>query len=131
MENNQQNKIDDVLEIVSYIKDNAASRADLSEVKGDLSDLGKKVGSIEAKMATKEDIGRLSLEIVNIKETMVTKDELHEIDEKFNKLIDSIDRLTKKVDDYLQETVSASRALKRHENWIQQLAAKLEIKLEY
>ncbi|HDQ23066.1 MAG TPA: hypothetical protein ENN28_03815 [Candidatus Uhrbacteria bacterium] len=124
-------------EDIQNLKEAFATKNEIKELieplatKASLSNLSIEIVNIKEIMATKEDIGRLSFEIVNIRETMATKDEVREIDEKFNKLIDSIDRLTKKVDDYFQETVSTTRALKRHEKWIQQLAAKLDIKLEY
>jgi hypothetical protein len=37
----------------------------------------------------------------------------------------------KKANDYYQEMVMMNQKLNRHERWIQQLAEKLEIKLEY
>jgi len=37
----------------------------------------------------------------------------------------------KKTEDNYQEMVMMNQKLNRHEKWIQQLAAKLEIKLEY
>jgi hypothetical protein len=45
--------------------------------------------------------------------------------------VESIDKYAKKVDDYYQEVVSMNSKLNRHEKWIQQLANKLDIKLEY
>lgn len=37
----------------------------------------------------------------------------------------------KKIEDDYQEMVMMNQKLKRHEKWIQQIADKLEIKLEY
>jgi len=48
-----------------------------------------------------------------------------------NNLINAVDAYAKKADEYFQEMVMFSYQLKRHEKWIQQIAEKLGIKLEY
>lgn len=107
MEKNQQNKIDDVLEIVTYIKDNAASKDDLKP------------------LATKEEVAGLKNEVAKV------KTEVKNIDGKLNNLINSVDRLVKHLEDIKTEQTAMNKAIKRHENWIQQLADKLDVKLEY
>jgi DNA repair ATPase RecN len=89
------------------------------------------IQKLKETIATKEDISRLSIEIVNIKDTMATKDDLEGLKEQFSRLVESIDNYAKKVDDYYQEMVAMNSKLNRHEKWIQQIADKLEIKLEY
>ncbi len=48
-----------------------------------------------------------------------------------NNLLNVIDTYAKKADAYFQEMVMFSHQMKRHEKWIQQIADKLGIKLEY
>ena len=43
----------------------------------------------------------------------------------------SVDSYAKRADAYFQEMVALSHKVDRHEKWIQQLAEKLGIKLEY
>jgi len=51
--------------------------------------------------------------------------------EDFNKLLTAVDAYAKKADAYFQEMVMLSHKVDRNEKWIQQLANKLGIKLEY
>ncbi len=60
------------------------------------------------------------------------------IDERFdeikNDFVDlqtSVDAYAKKADTYFQEMLMLAQKIDRHEKWIQQLAQKLGIKLEY
>ena len=60
------------------------------------------------------------------------------IDEKFDEMkkdfVDlqtSVDAYAKKADAYFQEMLMLSHKVDRHEKWIQQLAEKLGVKLEY
>jgi uncharacterized coiled-coil DUF342 family protein len=60
------------------------------------------------------------------------------IDQKFDEMkqgfVDlqtSVDAYAKRADAYFQEMVALSHKVDRHEKWIQQLAQKLGIKLEY
>lgn len=54
-----------------------------------------------------------------------------EYKEEFNKLLTSVDAYAKKADDYFQEMTMLTGKLNRHEKWIQQIAEKLGLKLEY
>jgi hypothetical protein len=99
MENQEQN-VKDILEVVNFIKDNAASKEDLSLVK---LDLDKVKGKIE-ELPTRED---------------------------FSKLQESVDSYAHKADIYFQEMAVLNNKVNRHERWIEQMAAKLEMKLEY
>ena len=51
--------------------------------------------------------------------------------EDFNNLLNAVDAYAKKADTYFQEMVALSHKIDRHEKWIQQLADKLGVKLEY
>jgi len=51
--------------------------------------------------------------------------------EDFSNLLSSVDAYAKRADDYFQEMVMLAHKIDRHEKWIQQLADKLDVKLEY
>lgn len=77
------------------------------------------------------DFSNLSLEIVDIKEVMATKEDFKRLEGKFDDLLTSVDNYAKKANDYYQEMVMMNQKLNRHEKWILQIADKLNIKLEY
>jgi len=54
-----------------------------------------------------------------------------EIKKDFINLQTSVDAYAKRADAYFQEMVALSHKINRHEKWIQQIAEKLGIKLEY
>jgi len=66
-----------------------------------------------------------------------TKDDLKEAvrnlstKDDFNNLLNAVDAYAKKADTYFQEMVMLSHKVDRHEKWIQQVAEKLDLKLEY
>lgn len=51
--------------------------------------------------------------------------------EDFNNLLASVDAYAKKADSYFQEMVMLSHKVDRHEKWIQQIAEKIGVRLEY
>ncbi|MDD4989992.1 MAG: hypothetical protein PHW31_01635 [Candidatus Pacebacteria bacterium] len=67
--------------------------------------------------ATKEDLQE-------VKKEMATKDNA-------NQLLTSVDAYAHKADAFFQEMVALSHQYNRHEKWIQMLAEKLGVKLEY
>jgi len=67
--------------------------------------------------ATKEDLKKAV-------KNLSTKDD-------FNNLLNAVDGYAKKADTYFQEMVMLSHKVDRHEKWIQQVAEKLNLKLEY
>ncbi len=81
-------------------------------------------------MLTDEDIKKL-IEVFATREEVATKRNLEEIRQDFARLKTSVDAYAKKADDYFQEMVALSHKVDRHEKWIQQIAEKLGIKLEY
>ena len=60
----------------------------------------------------------------NLQETKTDKSD-------FNNLLNAVDAYAKKADAYFQEMVMLSHKIERHEKWFQQIADKLQIKLEY
>ena len=87
---------------------------------------------------TKEDLElAFSEHTAKEMEIFATKEDLEEAvkdiptKEDFNKLLTAIDSYAKKADTYFQEMVMLSHKVDRNEKWIQQLADKLRIKLEY
>ena len=123
----QAKNLKDILEIVNFIKDNAASKedlaevkSDLAEVKGDLAGVKGDLARVKVNMATKEDLNELK-ELINERPTR----------EDFSKLQESVDNYAKKANDYFQEMTVLSHKVNRHEEWLQSLANKLEMNLEY
>jgi len=87
---------------------------------------------------TKEDLElTFSQHTTKVMEIFATKEDLKEAvknlstKEDFNKLLTAVDSYAKKADTYFQEMVMLSHKVDRNEKWIQQLADKLGIKLEY
>ena len=70
-------------------------------------------------------------------EVFATRDEMKEMvaglvtKEQFLNLQSAVDSYAKRADAYFQEMVALSHKVDRHEKWIQQLAEKLGVKLEY
>ena len=54
-----------------------------------------------------------------------------EIKEDFVNLQTSVDAYAKKADTYFQEMLMLANKIDRHEKWLQQIAEKIGIKLEY
>ena len=83
-------------------------------------------------MFTPEDTTNL---IKAFQEVFPTKEELEafreEMRQEFSDLQTSVDAYAKRADEYFQEMVMLSHKVDRHEKWIQQLAEKLGVKLEY
>ncbi len=80
-------------------------------------------------MLEDEDIQKLAA-------VFVTKEDLKEAvgnlstKDEFNNLVTSIDSYARKADTYFQEMVMLSHKVERHDRWIQQIAQKLNLKLE-
>jgi len=83
-------------------------------------------------MITDEDIKRI---IEAEREVFPTKGDFQtfqeEIREQFSELQTAVDSYAKKADAYFQEMLMLAHKVDRHERWLQQIAAKLDIKLEY
>jgi uncharacterized coiled-coil DUF342 family protein len=59
------------------------------------------------------------------------KSEIIELKNNFSDLQGSVDAYAKRADDYFQEMVMLSHKVDRHEKWIQKIAEKLDLKLDY
>lgn len=105
-------------------------------------DIEKIIEANREVFATKEDLERFAtkedLEVVTgelLKEIFSTKGDLEnfrdEMRVNFSDLLKSVDSYAKKADTYFQEMVMLSHKVDRHEKWIQQLAERLGVKLEY
>ena len=69
------------------------------------------------------------------REVFPTKVEFQQFQEEMRKdfaeMLTSVDAYAKKADTYFQEMLMLSHKVDRHEKWIQQLAEKLGVKLDY
>ena len=81
-------------------------------------------------MLEDKDIQKL-IEVFATREEIVTKLEFNELKEDFRNLQSSVDAYAKRADAYFQEMVMLTHKVDRHEKWIQQIAEKLGVKLEY
>jgi len=81
-------------------------------------------------MLTDEDIKKL-IEVFATREEVATKKDFDELREQFSELQTAVDSYAKKADTYFQEMLMLAHKVDRHERWLQQIAAKLDIKLEY
>jgi len=79
-------------------------------------------------MLTDEDIKKL-IQVFATRDEMDTRFE--ELRTDFSNLQSAVDAYAKKADAYFQEMVVLSHKVNRMEKWIQQLADKVGIKLEY
>jgi len=76
-------------------------------------------------------------DILKLAEVFATKDEIKEMisplstKEDFNILQTSVDAYATKADKYFQELTMLTGQVNRHEKWLQQVAEKLGIKLNY
>lgn len=81
-------------------------------------------------MLTDEDIKKLI-------EVFATREEMKEMvnnlvtKEEFSNLQSSVDTYAHKADNYFKEMVALTHKVDRHEKWIQQIAGRLGVKLEY
>lgn len=79
-------------------------------------------------MLTQEDIKNL---IEAEKEVFTTKADFAQLEKMFSELQTSVDAYAKKADGYFQEMLVLSNKVNRHEKWLQEIANKLGLKLEY
>ncbi|MEA1964949.1 MAG: hypothetical protein U9O41_07470 [Candidatus Aerophobetes bacterium] len=81
-------------------------------------------------MLTNNDIRKL-IEVFATKEDL--KEAVKDLSTKkdVNNLLNAVDTYAKKADTYFQEMVALAHKVDRHEKWIQQIAEKLGVKLEY
>lgn len=81
-------------------------------------------------MLTDKDIQKL-IQVFATREEVPLKSDFDDLRKDFVNLQTSVDRLAKIVADYFQETKMLGKKIDRHEKWIQQLAQKMGVKLNY
>ena len=81
-------------------------------------------------MLTSDDIRKL-IEVFATKEDL--KEAVKDLSTKkdVNDLLNAVDTYAKKADTYFQEMVMLAHKVNRHEKWIQRIAEKVGVKLEY
>ena len=83
-------------------------------------------------MLTSEDIQKI---IESEREVFPTKEDFadfkDEMKQSFSDLQTAVDAYAQKADTYFQEMVVLTHKVNRHEKWLQQIAEKLGIKLDY
>ena len=65
------------------------------------------------------------------REEIITRTMFDGLKADFNDLQTSVDAYAKKADKFFEELLMLSHKVDRHEKWLQQIATKLDIKLEY
>jgi len=81
-------------------------------------------------MLTDEDVKKL-IDVFATRNEVATKKDLEELRQDFINLQTAVDAYAKRADAFFQEMVALAHKVDRHEKWIQQIATKLGIKLEY
>ena len=81
-------------------------------------------------MLTNEDVKKL-IEVFATRDEVATKKDLEQLERQFSNLQTAVDGYAKKADTYFQEMVVLSNKVNRHEKWLQQIADKLGLHLEY
>ncbi|MFH1968487.1 MAG: hypothetical protein ABIJ84_03820 [bacterium] len=71
------------------------------------------------------------IEVFATREEIILKKDFEELKEDFRNLQLSVDAYAVKADKYFQEMVMLSHKVDRHEKWLQKIADKIGIKLEY
>ena len=81
-------------------------------------------------MLTSEDIQKL-IEVFATKEDLKAAVQNLSTKEDIDTLLTAVDPYAKKADTYFQEMLMLAHKVDRHEKWIQQIAEKLGVKLQY
>lgn len=116
----------EISELIEYLDQKFAKIESALATKADKTDIQR---LIETK-ADKTDIRNLiemkadKADIQNLVETKADKADIQN-------LLDAIDGYAQKADTFFQEMVMLSHKVDRHEKWIQQIAKKLGVELEY
>ncbi len=82
-------------------------------------------------MLTNEDIKKLTSVLATKQDVQDLKEEFGGLKETVQALSVAVDRLIKAIDDLRQEYVAITSQVNRHEKWLQQIADKIGVKLEY
>ena len=79
-------------------------------------------------MFSEEDIKKLVEVFATKQDFEVFREEMRK---GFSDLQTSVDAYAKRADTYFQEMVALSHKVDRHEKWLQKIAEKIDLKLEY
>lgn len=82
-------------------------------------------------MLTNEDIKKLSEVLATKEDIKDLKEDVDGLREMVQSLVVSVDKLVKAVSDLKTEYAAITNQINRHEKWIEQIADKLGLKLEY
>ena len=74
---------------------------------------------------------KIGEDFTELKVYKADKKDIELLKESFNDLQTSVDAYAGKADKFFEELVMLSNQVKRHEKWLQQIADKLGIRLEY
>lgn len=89
------------------------------------------IPAMEEVFVTKKEFNRFAEKAF---EVFVTKEDLikmqETIREDFSNLLTAVDKYSQKADTYFQEMVMLSHKIDRHEQWIQQIADKVGVRLK-
>ncbi len=100
----------------------------------------KDIQKLKAELATKKDLGELRKDFQAsdaklLDEIFTTRKGLEDFREEmkksFSDLQTAVDAYAQKVDAFAQEMIMLAHKVDRHEKWLQQIAEKIGIKLEY
>ncbi len=81
-------------------------------------------------MLTNEDVKKL-IDVFATREEVATKQDLEDLRKDFSNLQTAVDAYAHRADAYFQEMVALTHKVDRHEKWLQQIADKVGIKLDY
>jgi len=81
-------------------------------------------------MLDDKDIQKL-IEVFATRDEIVLKTDMEDLRGDFRNLQGAVDAYAVKADKFFQELVMLSNKVDRHEKWLQQIAEKLGIKLQY
>ncbi len=81
-------------------------------------------------MLTNEDVKKL-IDVFATREEVATKQDLEDLRKDFSNLQTAVDAYAHRADAYFQEMVALTHKVDRHEKWLQQIADKIGVKLEY
>lgn len=82
-------------------------------------------------MLTDADLARIVAVVATKEELAEVKQQVTEINEKFDRQLVLLDRLIERVDAMRLEYAAVSTQLSRHEGWIKKLAEKAGVTLDY
>ncbi|MGH7141953.1 MAG: hypothetical protein ACREF5_00525 [Candidatus Saccharimonadales bacterium] len=82
---------------------------------------------------TRDDLDESVLKIIKHidKQSRELREVIAKIDHKYDQLLTTLDKFLKRLDDIESNDAGRDAQLARHERWLEQIAAKTGVKLEY